>query len=91
MIIVINTSYCLFPGSYTSPCLLLGGLPGLDIDRNSSEFFDCLLYCFYRDLSSWLRGRTEELAAAEMVRGIPEGVQKQLDDLKVEQAITITL
>ncbi len=36
-------------------------------------------------LSSWIRSKTDELAAAEPVAGRPEAVEKQLEDLQVGQ------
>ena len=39
--------------------------------------------CICRSLSTWLQAKGEELAAADMVRGIPHEVQKQLDEVQV--------
>ncbi len=36
-------------------------------------------------MTTWLREKTEELAGAEAVRGIPEEAKKQLDALKVRE------
>ena len=36
-----------------------------------------------RSMSTWIQDKGEELAAADMVRGIPEEVQKQIDEVEV--------
>ena len=36
-----------------------------------------------RSLSSWLQAKGEELAAADMVRGVPEEVRNQLEEVEV--------
>ena len=61
-------------------------VPLLATPTTPSAALHIFVYC-YSDLSTWLRGKTEELGATEMVRGIPEGVQKQLDDLKVSTCL----
>jgi hypothetical protein len=34
-------------------------------------------------LSTWIQDKGEELAAADMVRGIPKEVQQQIDEVEV--------
>ena len=38
-------------------------------------------------MSAWLQAKEDELAAANAVRGIPEEVQKQLEEMKVNEDI----
>lgn len=44
---------------------------------------NCWLSLLYRSLSNWIKEKEVELAGADTVRGVPEGVEEQLDQVEV--------
>ena len=57
------------------------GYRSLTFEENSTYGIDFL--SLPRSMSTWIQDKREELAAADMVRGIPEEVQNQITEVEV--------
>ena len=47
------------------------------------NFYLLILHCLHSSLTGWMKSSSGELASTDAVRGVPEGVQEQLEQLKV--------